>query len=124
MKVILILLFVAGLVFIVYKFFITNPSSLKPILPSVFYETAENSDLIIIDFGSCAGGREIVTGEFGSILLEVWRENVSTCRMEYKDVQLKKSIRCLVPEGLGNLTFPKTLNGIDFSSIANYCKKI
>src|SRR3989338_10469345 len=122
--IVIIALSVALAVYALYYYLNKSSGILKPILPTVFFETGGNSQEIAIDFGACPAGRGEVSGDFGSIKVEVWSYDINTCLMNYSSLAEggKPWTRCLVPKNLNNKTFKKTYKGVDFSEISNYCK--
>ncbi|OGD93500.1 hypothetical protein A2697_03210 [Candidatus Curtissbacteria bacterium RIFCSPHIGHO2_01_FULL_41_44] len=126
MKVILIFVLGAAIFIFIFKFYFVKTSGvLKPILPTVFFEPAEDSGVIAVDFSACAPAKGIVEGEFGAIKIEMWSYDVATCLMDYTSPEGKNfSTRCLVPRSLDKKTFNKAFKGVDFSEIVFYCKVI
>ena len=127
MKMILIIVVGVGLaVYGLYYYLSKYTGMFKPILPTVFFELSGDSRVIAIDFGDCAPGKATVSGDFGSIAVEVWSYDTNTCRMNYSndDTEKKFWTRCLVPRGLNRKVFEKTYEGVDFSEISQYCKQI
>ena len=125
MKTILIIVLGVGLaVYGLYYYLSRSTDMFKPILPTVFFEPPGDTNVIVIDFNSCPPGRGEVSGDFGSIKVEVWSLNINTCLMNYSSLAEggKPWTRCLVPKNLGNKTFIKTYKGVDFSEISKYCK--
>lgn len=123
-----ILIFVLGTAvafFVLRYYFVKTSGTLKPILPTVFFEPPNDTSVIAVDFAACAPAKGTVDGEFGSIKIEMWSWDVSICLMDYTSPEGKIfAIRCLVPKSLDKKIFKKTLEGVDFSEIGNYCKAI
>lgn len=126
MKLILVLVLGTAVAFFALKYYLVETSgTLKPILPTVFFESANDTSVIAVDFAACAPAKGIVDGEFGSIKIEMWSNDINTCLMDYSNPEGKNfSIRCLVPKSLDKKTFNKTFKGVDFSEITPYCKMI
>lgn len=124
MKLILVLVLGTIGAFFAVKYYLAKTSgTLKPILPTVFFEPADDSNVVAIDFGACAPAKGAASGEFGSIQIEMWSWDVNTCLMNYTNPEGKNFLtRCLVPKSLDKKTFKKTFKEIDFSEIGNYCK--
>ena len=122
--IVIIALSVAVAVYALYYYLNKSSGILKPILPTVFFEPPGDTNAITIDFGACPPGRGEVSGDFGSIKVEVWSLDINTCLMNYSSLAEggKPWTRCLVPKNLGNKTFIKTYKGVDFSEISKYCK--
>ena len=98
----------------------------KPILPTVFFEPAENSQVIAIDFKSCSPSKGTVSGDFGSVKVELYSQGIETCLLNYSSLAKggKPWTRCLVPRNLDKKIFKKTFEKVDFSEISKYCKQI
>lgn len=73
MKLILVLVLgTIGAFFAAGYYFVKISGTLKPILPTVFFEPADNSDAVAIDFGACTPAKGAASGEFGSVQIEMW----------------------------------------------------
>ena len=127
MKAILIIVLGVGLsVYGLYYYLTRYTDTLKPILPTVFFEPAENSQVIAIDFNACPPSRGTVSGDFGSVKVELYSQGTETCLINYGSPakEGKPWTRCLVPRSLDKKLFNKTYEGVDFSEISKYCKQI
>ena len=126
MKAILILVLGIIVVFLVLRYYQSKTAeTLKPILPTVFFEPAGDTSIIVIDFGACAPAKGSVDGDFGTIKVEVWSWDVDTCRLDYASSKGEiYRISCLVPKSIGHKRFKKNFAGINFSEISQYCKVI
>lgn len=122
MKWILILLAViAGGVYVARNY-LSKPLGLKPILPTVFFETEGDANSIAIDFGACDPEKGTVNGEFGAVYIEVWNQDVDMCNFYYTYSAGKTPIQCHVPRTLGRRTYQRFSEGIDFSQLDAYCR--
>ena len=127
MKAILIIVLGVGLaVYGLYYYLSRSTDMFKPILPAVFFEPPENTRVIALDFGTCAPGKGTVSGDFGSIKVEVYSYDANTCLMNYSSSAEggKPWTRCLIPRSLDKKTFEKNYEGVDFSEISKYCREI
>lgn len=124
MKLILVLVLGTIVAFFAVWYYLTKTSgTLGPILPTVFFEPADDSNVVAMDFGACAPAKGAASGEFGSIQIEMWSWDVNTCLMDYTNPEDKNLLtRCLIPKSLDKKTFKKTFKGVDFLEIASYCK--
>ena len=120
MKAILIILLGIAAGWFVLTKYIKKPSGLKPILPEVFFEPADDDQAILIDFSACSPGKEASSGSFGSVNIEMWSYDVGHCRFDYEYVGGGKA-SCLVPKDQGLIRFKKTSAGIDFGKISSFC---
>jgi hypothetical protein len=91
---------------------------------------AECKDQVEIDFSECEPTRKVIYVVFGSTIYEIKGIEGNNCVMDYGgeienpnwDGRLTK--RCSVPLSLGKQIFIKTTDGVDFSSISEFCVTI
>lgn len=121
MKAVLIILLAIAATFYVVSHYFRKPLGLKPILPTVFFESAADANSVVLDFGACLPERGTVSGEFGSIYMEVWSRDIGLCNFNYVYSMDKKRIQCVVPKNIGRKTYQKSSEGVDFSELDNYC---
>ncbi len=117
------LIIIAVVVAVVYfgNQYLRKPLGLKPILPTVFFENVADANSIVLDFGACLAEKGTVSGEFGSILIEVWSRDIGMCNFNYVYSTYKKRVLCIVPKNLGRMTFQKSPEGVNFSDLDTYC---
>lgn len=93
---------------------------------SILGQTGENH--VILDFGRCVPERKTIAFALGSTTYELKKEHKKACRLRYGteienprwDGSLDTS--CIVPRRVGKRKFMITSAGVDFSSLARYCK--
>lgn len=122
MKVILVILLGIAVGWFVLTHYIQKPAGFKPFLPTVFFEPPEDQKAVLIDFSSCAAGKGVSSGAFGSVNIEMWSYDISLCNFEYSYDSGKTVAKCLVPKSTKSLKFKKASDGVDFSPIYSYCK--
>lgn len=89
----------------------------------------KDADALTIDFAQCKNCKEIIYVGFGSTTYEVTNaQDTNYCVISYKgEIEQPNgndnlNTTCTVPRNIGIKTFNITNYGVDFSSLAVYCK--
>lgn len=87
----------------------------------------ENNGKVAIDFTKCTTDRRRFDASFGSTTIEVQGKNKNNCVLAYggevenPNWDGRLDTTCKVPINLGQKVFTKGQNGVDLSSIQQYC---
>ncbi|MBU0535124.1 MAG: hypothetical protein ABIJ82_03005 [Patescibacteria group bacterium] len=89
----------------------------------------KDANTLTIDFAQCKNCEEIIYVGFGSTTYEMYKsQDDNYCTMQYggeiENPNWKGDLNttCTVPRNIGIKTFNITNYGVDFSSLAAYCK--